>query len=86
MAGILTEDLDKYAEMVYNGCNIKEGAIAMKQIRVIDTCTFSPSEIEAEVNETMRQLSANHRYITKTQYCIDKDGDLQMVIIEHDEE
>ncbi|MBQ8805932.1 MAG: hypothetical protein IJZ68_05565 [Bacteroidaceae bacterium] len=57
----------------------------MRQVKVIATDELLPHEIEEAVNEVMQELDANGRHVTKTKYCINKDGDLNMVIIEHDE-
>lgn len=57
----------------------------MRQVKVIATDELLPHEIEKTVNEVLQELDANGRCVTKTKYCIDKTGDLNMVIIEHDE-
>lgn len=56
----------------------------MRQVKMIPTSELQPHEMEATVNEIMREIHQKGGYVEKTQYCVDKDGDLEMVIIEYE--
>ena len=51
---------------------------------MIPTSELQPHEMEATVNEIMQEIYQNGGYVEKTKYCVDKDGDLEMVIIEYE--
>ena len=56
----------------------------MRQVKMIPTSELQPHEMETTVNEIMQEIYQNGGYVEKTKYCVDKDGDLEMVIIEYE--
>ena len=56
----------------------------MRQVKIIPTSGLEPHEMEATVNEAMQEIHQGGGYVEKTKYCVDKDGDLEMVIIEYE--
>ena len=56
----------------------------MRQVKIIPTYEMQPRQIEETINEIMREVSKKGGYVEKTKYCVDRDGDLNMVIIEYD--